>query len=79
MIGGVVHVAKSKCNYIIYFNVIFNLAGGHGIIPIMWKRYWCVVKDSKLYMYKTSFDIVADYLLYVNDYSVENTTEKKKM
>merc|ERR1712226_1010462 len=54
-------------------------AGGHGIIPISWKRYWCVLKDAKFYCYKTSFDSVADYILLVKDYTIENVTEKKKI
>lgn len=59
--------------------LILFLAGGHGIIPISWKRYWCVLKDAKFYCYKTSFDSFADYILLVKDYTIESITEKKKM
>jgi len=43
-----------------------------------WKKFWVVIKNGKLYCYKTSFNIAADYLLNVSDYTVDNATEKKK-
>uniref|UniRef100_A0A7M5WUP5 PH domain-containing protein n=1 Tax=Clytia hemisphaerica TaxID=252671 RepID=A0A7M5WUP5_9CNID len=57
---------------------MFKKAGGHGIVPVSWKKYWVVIKLGKMYCYKTSFNMQADYLFMVNDYSVDNATEKKK-
>lgn len=53
-------------------------AGGHGIVPVSWKKFWVVVKLGKVYLYKTSFNMQADYLLIINDYSVDHATEKKR-
>lgn len=61
-----------------FLTVLFFLAGGHGIVPVSWKKFWVVIKLGKLYCYKTSFNMQADYLFIVNDYSVEQATEKKR-
>jgi len=53
--------------------------GGHGLVPVSWKRYWCAIKTSNIYCYKTSFDIVADYVFQLKEFTIENTTEKKKV
>lgn len=37
------------------------------------------MKVQKIYCYKTSFDIAADYAIAIQNYTVENATEKKKM
>ena len=60
-----------------FFCIIFT-AGGHGIVPVSWKKFWVVIKLGKLYCYKTSFNIAADYLLNIHDYTVDNASEKKK-
>lgn len=58
---------------------LLKKSGGHGLVPVGWKRYWCVVKVQKIYCYKTSFDIAADYAIAIQNYTVENATEKKKI
>jgi len=58
--------------------LFISVAGGHGIVMASWKKFWVVIKNGKLYCYKTSFNIAADYLLNVSDYTVDNATEKKK-
>lgn len=67
-------IDEEKLNF--YFLV--HLAGGHGIVPVNWKKFWVVVKLGKIYCYKTSFNMQADYLFIVNDYAVESSTEKKR-
>ncbi|XP_065649718.1 uncharacterized protein LOC100205121 isoform X10 [Hydra vulgaris] len=58
---------------------LMKKAGGHGLRPLTWKRYWCVVKHGNIYCYKTSFDIAADYAIPIKNFSIEDADEKKKV
>ena len=57
--------------------LIFS-AGGHGLVPVSWKRYWCVIKNGQLYCFKTSFDAAADYCFPLKCYELEIAVEKRK-
>ncbi|XP_065677078.1 uncharacterized protein LOC100205121 isoform X2 [Hydra vulgaris] len=58
---------------------LMKKAGGHGLRPLTWKKYWCVVKHGNIYCYKTSFDIAADYAIPIKNFSIEDADEKKKV
>ncbi|XP_064405032.1 connector enhancer of kinase suppressor of ras 2-like isoform X2 [Halichondria panicea] len=55
-----------------------NKQGGSGLTPRNWRRRWFVLKESKLYYYKTSFDISALGIVELAGYSFEPTTDIKK-
>ncbi|XP_047123179.1 connector enhancer of kinase suppressor of ras 2 isoform X2 [Hydra vulgaris] len=58
---------------------LMKKAGGHGLKPISWKKYWCVIKSGNIYCYKTSFESSADYILAIKKFSIEDADEKKKI
>lgn len=66
-----------KCHITIHVCLIFS-AGGHGLVPVSWKRYWCVIKNGQLYCFKTSFDAAADYCFPLKCYELEVAVEKRK-
>ena len=55
------------------------LAGGHGLVPVSWRKCWCVVKNGSMYCYKTSFDNAALHLYQLSYYDTLSANEKKKM
>lgn len=52
--------------------------GGSGLTPKNWRRRWFVLKDKKLYYYKTAFDVSALGIVDVVGYTVEQSPETKK-
>ena len=52
--------------------------GGSGLTPKNWRRRWFVLKDGRIYYYKTSFDISALGVIDLNGYSVEQELDSKK-
>ncbi len=49
-----------------------NKQGGSGLTPRNWRRRWFVLKESKLYYYKTSF-VSADCLKFFNQTAISDT------
>lgn len=52
--------------------------GGSGLTPKNWRRRWFVLKDKRLYYYKTAFDVSALGIVDMVGYSVDQSVESKK-
>ncbi|XP_011404187.1 PREDICTED: connector enhancer of kinase suppressor of ras 2-like [Amphimedon queenslandica] len=52
--------------------------GGTGLTPKNWRRRWFVLKNSRIYYYKTPYDIQALGIIDVHGYKAEITSEIKK-
>lgn len=55
-----------------------NKLGGSGLTPKNWRKRWFVLKDKRLYYYKTAFDVSAQGIVDLEGYHVESAPEIKK-
>ena len=72
-------VTVPNCPLILTVLVPMFVAGSGGLLAHWsWKRKWIVLKDQKLYYYKTSFDAVAGGVIHLDGAEIALAPEIKK-